>query len=127
MDERFDRLETDVSVLKSDVQVLKLDVAVLKSDVSVLKSDVAVLKSDVSTLKSDVADLKADVHELNQTTITKDYLKESLQELKDDSMIKIRKTNDKVSHVVRVLRDTNVVSESDASRLLAMEPFPMPK
>jgi hypothetical protein len=45
-DGRFDRLETDVAVLKTDVAVLKTDVAVLKTDVAELKADVAQLKVD---------------------------------------------------------------------------------
>ena len=48
---RFDRLESDVAVLKEDVAVLKEDVAVLKEDVGVLKEDVGVLKSHSGFLR----------------------------------------------------------------------------
>ena len=58
VNQRLERLEYDVTVLKEDVKVLKEDVAVLKEDVKELKEDVAVLKTDVKELKGDVATLK---------------------------------------------------------------------
>ena len=53
-DQRFEKLESDVSGLKTDVSVLKTDVSVLKTDVSVLKSDVSELKTEVSVLNKRV-------------------------------------------------------------------------
>lgn len=41
---RFDRLESNTSILKQDVSTLKQDVAILKQDVAILKQDVAELK-----------------------------------------------------------------------------------
>ena len=76
MDDRFDRLEADVSGLKKDVSVLKTDVSVLKSDVSVLKKDVSVLKADVSVLKSDMRLVKATMVTKNDlgNLVTREYL-----------------------------------------------------
>ncbi len=56
--QRLDRLEEDVAVLKEDVAVLKEDVEVLKEDVAVLKEDVAVLKDDVASLRGDALEAK---------------------------------------------------------------------
>ena len=70
VNQRLERLEYDVTVLKEDVKVLKEDVAVLKEDVKELKEDVAVLKEDVKELKGDVAVLKTDVKELKGDVAT---------------------------------------------------------
>ena len=77
VNQRLERLEYDVTVLKEDVAVLKEDVkelkedvAVLKEDVKELKQDVAVLKEDVKELKEDVAVLKTDVKELKGDVAT---------------------------------------------------------
>ena len=70
VNQRLERLEYDVTVLKEDVKVLKEDVAVLKEDVKELKEDVAVLKEDVKELKQDVAVLKTDVKELKGDVAT---------------------------------------------------------
>ena len=70
VNQRLERLEYDVTVLKEDVKVLKEDVAVLKEDVKELKEDVAVLKEDVKELKEDVAVLKEDVKELKGDVAT---------------------------------------------------------
>ena len=70
VNQRLERLEYDVTVLKEDVKVLKEDVAVLKEDVKELKEDVAVLKEDVKELKQDVAVLKEDVKELKGDVAT---------------------------------------------------------
>ena len=70
VNQRLERLEYDVTVLKEDVKVLKEDVAVLKEDVKELKEDVAVLKEDVKELKGDVAVLKEDVKELKGDVAT---------------------------------------------------------
>ncbi|MBO9482118.1 MULTISPECIES: hypothetical protein [Gammaproteobacteria] len=64
VNQRFDRVESDVSELKSDVSELKSDVVELKADVVELKEDVVELKSDVSGLKSDMFEVKSDIAEI---------------------------------------------------------------
>ena len=59
--QRFDRIDTEMQVLKSDVEVLKSDVQVLKSDVEVLKSDMQAVKNDVQVLKSDIKSIRDDM------------------------------------------------------------------
>lgn len=57
---KLDKLDSEVSELKQDVAGLKEDVAVLKTDVAGLKKDVSVLKTDVTVLKKEVKELKSD-------------------------------------------------------------------
>ena len=53
-DDRFDRIETDISDLKTDVSGLKEDVSNLKVSVSGLESDVSSLKSEMQEVKGRV-------------------------------------------------------------------------
>ena len=59
VNERLERLESDMAVVKEDVSGLKTDMAVVKEDVSGLKTDVSGLKTDVSGLKSDMVEVKS--------------------------------------------------------------------
>ena len=59
--QRFDRIESDIQVIKNDVEVLKSDVEVLKNDMQTVKSDVEVLKSDMQTVKSDIKSIRDDM------------------------------------------------------------------
>lgn len=58
VNERLERLESDVSGLKSDMTEVKSDVSGLKADMTEVKEDVSGLKTDVSSLKSDMAEVK---------------------------------------------------------------------
>ena len=56
--ERFDRIDSNIEIMKADIGTLKSDVNTLKSDVNILKSDVLTLKADVAVLKSDMSAVK---------------------------------------------------------------------
>jgi chromosome segregation ATPase len=60
-EERFDRIESTLEVLKSDVGQLRTDVTELRTDVNGLKVDVKELSTDVNGLKADVTELRTDV------------------------------------------------------------------
>jgi hypothetical protein len=68
VDERLERLESDVGTLKSDVGTLKSDVGTLKGDVGILKSDMDTVKRDVETLKRDMGIVKGKVLEVDYRT-----------------------------------------------------------
>lgn len=51
-------------------------------------------------------------YEIPHETIFVVYLDRKIQEVKDESTIKVRKTNEKIVTVVRTLRDKNVLSEA---------------
>ena len=58
MNQRFDKLETDVAGLKTDVAGLKTDVAGLKMDVAGLKTDVLTINSYIKN-ENKVKEIKA--------------------------------------------------------------------
>ena len=73
VDERLERLESDVGTMKSDVGTLKGDVGTLKGDVGTLKGDVATLKGDMDTVKRDVETLKRDMGIVKGKVLEVDY------------------------------------------------------
>jgi len=82
--QRLERIEGDVSVLKGDVSALKSDVSVLKGDVSVLndkysslderlsnlEEDVSHIKTSVITIENETSNLKEDVSRIKTSVIT---------------------------------------------------------
>lgn len=68
VDERLERLESDVGTMKSDVGTLKGDVGTLKGDVANLKGDMDTVKRDVETLKRDMGIVKGKVLEVDYRT-----------------------------------------------------------
>jgi uncharacterized protein (UPF0335 family) len=78
INERLDRLETDVAGLKTDMVEVKADVAGLKTDMAEVKADVAGLKTDMAEVKSEqtqtnrrlsrvenqISDLRGDIMEI---------------------------------------------------------------
>ena len=75
--QRFDRIESDIQVLKSDVEVLKSDMQTVKSDVEVLKSDMQTVKSDIKSIRDDMAPLKG-AHARNAALREADLIAEDM-------------------------------------------------
>lgn len=109
VNERFDRLETDVFGLKSDVTGLKSDVSGLKSDVTGLTHGYASLKEDVVYLKNNM--------------VTKDYLDNKLVDLRADLVVLTRKEDSKVNALVEALVEQKSLRPETGRQILAMEPF----
>ncbi len=59
--QRFVKIEADISSIRTEITEMKGDISALKTDVIALKLDVAALKTDVAVLKTDVAALKGDI------------------------------------------------------------------
>lgn len=110
VDERFDSLETDVSILKKDVGTLKQDVGILKQDIGILKQDYGTMKKDVGVLKTAV--------------VTKDYLDEKIADLRGDLVTLSRKGNRKFEAAIHELVLEGNLKPHAAKEILSMEPFP---
>ncbi len=65
-EQRVEKVEYDVTVLKQDVAILTRDVAELKVDVKELKKDVTGLKVDVAAIKAQLVHMvtHADINKL---------------------------------------------------------------
>src|SRR3989344_360146 len=79
-----------------------------------LEKDVHQLKNDVQELKSDVGQLKGDVIRLKNTAVTKDYLDEKLMDLKGDLIVMMRKEDNKLVALVKVLENKKVISKKES-------------
>lgn len=64
------------------------------------------------------------ITKVEATMVTKEYLDEKLGRLKGDLVVEMRGFNHKLSALVGILRDHKVISDSEAKRVLSMEPFP---
>ena len=61
---------------------------------------------------------------IEATMVTKDYLDDKLADLRGDLVIMLRKEDTKVKTLVDVLETQKIISETDAKKILTMEPFP---
>lgn len=92
----------------------------------------------LSAVNTSFTDVAVELHEikgrLNQVEnrlgnvenqmVTKDYLDDKLHDLRGDLTVIIRKEDRKVVALIDELRQTKVLSEPAAQRILALEPFP---
>ncbi len=103
LDDRFGRLENEMSGMKSDIAELKEDVAVLKEEVAVLKEDVSGLKKDMSSLTERVSRL--------ETGMTR--LEDKVSDLKAD--VQIIKINQE-SYVERLINELHAVYKTEFNK-----------
>lgn len=68
--------------------------------------------------------LETEVNTIKSTMVTKSYLDDKLADLRGDLVIMLRKEDVKVKALVDVLETQKIISETDAKKILAMEPFP---
>jgi DNA polymerase II small subunit/DNA polymerase delta subunit B len=68
--------------------------------------------------------LEGEVNTIKATMVTKDYLDDKLADLRGDLVIMLRKEDTKVKTLVDVLETQKIISETDAKKILTMEPFP---
>lgn len=99
------------------------DISSLKSDVGSLKDDVGSLKGDMSSLKTDMSSLKSEVIAMKALMVTKDYLDDKLADLRGDILTVIRKEDRRVTTLVEILQEKNVLSRDEALKLQAMQPL----
>jgi len=65
--------------------------------------------------KEDLGALKIDL---------KDYIDEKLSDLQGNIVILMRKEDTKVLHLIKILKDKNVLEDKEVKELLRMDPFP---
>jgi len=109
-------------VTKSEFNDLKKEVKGVKNDVSNIKSEVAGVKNDVSNIKSEVAGVKKDLQAAKLEL--KDYMDEKSADLRGDLIVLMRKEDHKLLYLIKLLKEKNILRDSDIKKLLRMEPFP---
>ena len=61
---------------------------------------------------------------IEATMVTKDYLDDKLADLRGDLVVLIRKEDNKMKTLTAILETHKVISQTEASKILSMEPFP---
>lgn len=67
--------------------------------------------------------LEKNVNQIKTQMVTKDYLDDKLSELKGDSTSLTRKEDRKLTTLVELLAEREIINNKDAWSILAMEPF----
>ena len=85
------------------------------------------LDSRVSGIESKMVtkdELKEELAKMETRLVTKDYLDETMNDLRCDLTVSLRKEDQKVVTLVSILEERKVLSKKDAQRVMAMELFP---
>ena len=85
------------------------------------------LDSRVSGIESKMVtkdELKEELAKMETRLVTKDYLDETMNDLRGDLTVSLRKEDQKVVTLVSILEERKVLSKKDAQRVMAMELFP---
>lgn len=61
---------------------------------------------------------------IESSMVTKDYLDDRLLNMKGDMVVMMRKEDEKVKTLVQILKQKNLLNDSEAKLILALEPFP---
>lgn len=69
-------------------------------------------------------ELKGEIDSIRSVMVTKDYLDEKLYDLRGDLIVTIRKEDSKLSALVELLKQKQVITTDEVKSLMAMEPFP---
>ncbi|MBI4599006.1 hypothetical protein HY734_02310 [Candidatus Uhrbacteria bacterium] len=88
-----------------------------------IESEITSMKSEITSIKSVMVTKDELKHELAKA-IEPLATKKDLEDMRGDIVMLIRKEDDKVVAVVDCLKQQQVISGSDANRILSMQPFP---
>lgn len=117
MTEQNDRMEEIFEV----VTFIK-DNAVSKQEFDELKGDVEKIKNTMAT-RQEFDELKKEVMKIQSTMVDKDYLDDKLADLRGDLVVLTRKEDTKLKTLVGILRQKQMLTESEEKTIYALEPF----
>ncbi len=72
----------------------------------------------------DLASIKGEITQIKSIMVTKDYLDDKLLDMKGDMVVMMRKEDEKVKLLVNLLNKKNVLNDTEAKSIFALEPFP---
>ncbi|HUT22537.1 MAG TPA: hypothetical protein VMX18_04075 [Candidatus Bipolaricaulota bacterium] len=82
------------------------------------------IRSEIGSMKSEIGSMKSEIGGIRSQMVTKDYLDDKLADLRGDLTILMRKEDTKLIELIKVLKNKNVLEETEAKKILEMEPFP---
>ncbi|MFH0928385.1 MAG: hypothetical protein V1821_02830 [bacterium] len=89
----------------------------VENEISGMKSEIVGMKSEISGVKSEIVGIK------NQM-VTKDFLTDKLGQLRGDLVALVRKEDQRVNGLIRIMEEDNVISKKVAQKMLATEVLP---
>ena len=78
----------------------------------------------LDSIEVDISSMKGDIIQIKSVMVTKDYLDDKLLDLRGDMVVMMRKEDEKVKLLVNLLNKKNVLSDTEAKSIFALEPFP---
>ncbi|MFH1405435.1 MAG: hypothetical protein ABIH21_05090 [Patescibacteria group bacterium] len=86
------------------------------------------LKSEISSVKTEISSVKT---ELTQTINKQkleliDAMDDKMADLKGHLVILMRKEDKKVTTLINLMRDKQLLNDEEANMILALDPFPQP-
>ena len=114
-------LEDIFDAVNSLTEANAVDFKAVKEDIHEIKT-VMVTKEDLKSELTNYA-TKEDLKAMETRLVTKNYLDDKLGDLKSNLTVLARKADTKLGTLVDELKETKVLSEPSAKRILALEPF----
>ena len=136
------KVDTVIDTVNTAFTAVAVEIHGIKEEIGGMKQDIANIKDTMVTkegLKEELAkmvtkeDLKQELSKMVTKedlkkelvkVVSKEYLDDKLSDLKGDLTVIIRKEDRKVVALIDELRQTKVLSEPAARRILGLEPFP---
>ena len=116
MDKRFDGMDKRFDGIDERFDGMDKRFDGIDERLDRVESRLGVLESDMVSVKGDIASVKSQM-------VTKDYLDEKLSVFYADTQALIRKEDNKVTALIEILREQNVISSVHAQHILSMQPF----
>lgn len=91
---------------------------------SAVNTSFTAVETELFEIKDRLGGVEGRLGSVENQMVTKDYLDDKLHDLRGDLTVFIRKEDRKVVALIDELRQTKVLSEPAAQRILALEPFP---
>ena len=63
VEERFDKLDTEILLIKKDIREMKGDILGMKGDIQGMKGEILEMKGDIQEMKGDIRDLRQDLND----------------------------------------------------------------
>jgi hypothetical protein len=82
--------------------------------------DNAVMKND---FEKRMGNIENRLTKVESQMVTKEYLDDKLADLRGDLVVMMRKEDNKLKTLVEILQTKKIITKTDVSKVMAMEPF----
>ncbi|MFA4954569.1 MAG: hypothetical protein WC641_04610 [Patescibacteria group bacterium] len=89
-----------------------------------IESEIGGMKSEIGGMKTEIGSMKSDIVSIKATMVTKSYLDDKLADLKGDMVSMLRKEDQKVNRLVCVMAGKGSLTSTETRDVLSFRPFP---